>query len=327
MDNLILLNLCLISGIKMIVSTIDEIPQIENPVVTIGIFDGVHKGHKYILKSLMDRARAEGGKSVVITLWPHPRIVLNKDIWNFRLLHSQEEKIHHLGRLGLDHYITIPFDEQLASMRACDFVKEYLVDRLDASRLMLGYDNSFGRDRQGSPEGLAECARRSGLIVEKLDEFRQFEENISSSSIRRALLEGDLEKASGMLDYDYYLEGKVNTGNRLGRKLGYPTANINPQSAYKLIPRDGVYAVYIEFEEKKYPAMLNVGVRPTIDSANPVKVIEAHLFDADIDLYDREVVIHFLKRVRDEKKFDGLEQLKLQLQEDEAKIRAYFSGN
>ncbi len=311
----------------MIVSNIDEIPGIENPVATIGIFDGVHKGHKYILQSLIERAREEGGSSVVITLWPHPRIVLNKDLWNFRLLHSQEEKIHHLGRLGLDHYITIPFDEKLASMRACDFVKEYLVSRLNASRLILGYDNSFGRDRQGSPQGLAECARRSGLVVEKLDEFRQFEENISSSTIRRALLEGDLEKASGMLDYNYYLEGTVMTGNRLGRQLGYPTANINPHSPYKLIPRDGVYAVHIEFEEKNYPAMLNVGVRPTIDSANPVKVIEAHLFDVDIDLYDKEVVIHFLNRVREEKKFESLEQLKSQLQEDETKIRAYFSGN
>ncbi len=311
----------------MKVYSINDNPYIIKPVVTIGIFDGVHKGHKYILQSLIARAREVGGKSVVITLWPHPRIVLDKDLWNFRLLHSQEEKIHHLSKLGLDYYITIPFDVTLASMSACEFVDEYLVDKLHVYRLILGYDNTFGKDRQGNPSGLAACAERSGLIVEKLDEFRETERNISSTSVRNALLEGDLDAARRMLDYDYYIEGKVVTGNRLGRQIGYPTANIHPQSAYKLIPHDGVYAVHIEYKNVLYPAMLNVGVRPTIDSANPVKTIEAHLFDVDIDLYDEEIVIHFRKRIRDEKKFSSVEGLKRQLQQDEQVIRTYLSGN
>ncbi|MEX0986798.1 MAG: riboflavin biosynthesis protein RibF [Bacteroidales bacterium] len=310
----------------MKVYTIDDLPQINNPVVTIGIFDGVHKGHKYILQTLISKARECGGESVVITLWPHPRIVLDKDVWNFRLLHSREEKIHHLSKLGLDHYITIPFDKKLATMSACEFVKEYLVEKLHVSRLLLGYDNSFGRDRQDNPNGLSDCAGKAGLIVEKLDEFKLAELNISSTSVRNALLEGDLEKTRMMLDYDYYLEGTVVQGNQLGRELGYPTANVNPQSAYKLIPKDGVYAVHVELEDTLYPAMLNVGVRPTIDSANPVKVIEAHLFDVDFDLYDREVVIHFRKRMRDEIKFPTLAGLREQLQQDEAIIRAYLSG-
>jgi len=311
----------------MKVYTINDNPYINKPVVTIGIFDGVHKGHKYILKSLIERARETGGKSVVITLWPHPRIVLDKDMWNFKLLHSQEEKIHHLSKLGLDYYIVIPFNTELASMAACDFVQQYLVDKLHVSRLILGYDNTFGRDRQGSPDSLASCAERSGLIVEKLDELKLSEVNISSTTVRNALLEGNLEASRELLDYDYYLEGTVIMGNQLGRKLGYPTANINPQSAYKLIPRDGVYAVHIEYKNVLYPGMLNVGIRPTIDSANPVKVIEAHLFDQDIDLYDQEVVIHFRKRIRDEKKFPNLEGLKQQLQEDEREIKTYFSSN
>jgi riboflavin kinase/FMN adenylyltransferase len=312
------------SGMK--VYSINDNPYIIKPVVTIGIFDGVHKGHKYILQSLIARAREVGGKSVVITLWPHPRIVLDKDMWNFRLLHSQEEKIHHLSKLGLDYYITIPFDKSLAAMSACEFVQEYLVDRLHVSRLILGYDNTFGKDRQGNPTGLAACAERSGLIVEKLDEFRESELNISSTSVRNALLEGNLEAAREMLDYDYYIEGRVVTGNRLGRQIGYPTANIHPQSAYKLIPHDGVYAVHIEHKNFLYPGMLNVGLRPTIDSANPVKTIEAHLFDVDIDLYDEEIVIHFRKRIRDEKKFPSVEALKRQLHKDEREIRAYFTG-
>ena len=308
----------------MKVCSIHDHPEIRKPVVTIGIFDGVHKGHKYILQSLVARARELGGESVVITLWPHPRIVLDKDVWNFRLLHSQEEKIHHLGKLGLDHHITVPFTRELASMSACEFVQEYLVNRLHASHLILGYDNSFGKDRQGDPNGLAACAEKSGMVVEKLEEFSESGLNISSTSVRNALLRGDLEEARSMLDYDYYIEGRVITGNRLGRQLGYPTANIHPQSAYKLIPHDGVYAVHIEHKEQMYPAMLNVGVRPTIDSANPVKTIEAHLFDVDMDMYDEEVVIHFRKRIRDERKFDTVERLKMQLRQDELEIRAFF---
>jgi riboflavin kinase / FMN adenylyltransferase len=309
----------------MEVYTINDKPKIINPVVTIGIFDGVHRGHQYILQSLVSKAKETGGKSVVITLWPHPRIVLNKDVWNFRLIHSQEEKMHHLSKLGIDYCVIIPFDEELASTSACDFAKKYLVDQLGAKRLVLGYDNAFGKDRQGSPGGLADCARSSGLIVEKLDEFKLKELNISSTLVRKALLEGDLEVARKMLDYDYYMEGKVVMGNQLGRELGYPTANILPQSAYKLIPRDGVYAVHVQHKKLFYPAMLNVGVRPTIDSANPVKTIEAHLFDTDIDLYDEDVVIYFRKRIRDEIRFPNLAALKAQLQQDEINIRAYLS--
>ncbi len=311
----------------MIVSSIENLPEIEKPVVTIGIFDGVHKGHRYILTSLVNKAREMGGKSVVLSLWPHPRIVLDRDLWDFRLLHSQQEKIHHLEKLGLDYYITIPFNKELASRSACDFVKEYLLERLGAVKLILGYDNALGKDRQGSANSLAGCARQSGLIVEKLDEYRENGGNISSTSIRKALLEGDLVQAGQMLDYDYYLEGTVVMGNQLGRKIGYPTANIHPQTPYKLIPRDGVYAVHIEIQGQLYPAMLNIGVRPTLDSANPVKVIEAHLFDVDFDLYDQDIVIHFRKRIRDEKKFINMEALKMQLREDEGLIRAFLKGN
>jgi riboflavin kinase / FMN adenylyltransferase len=312
------------TGMK--VYNINDNPNIHHPVATIGIFDGVHKGHKYILQSLITKARDAGGSSVVITLWPHPRIVLDRDVWNFRLIHSQEEKIHHLSKLGLDYYIVIPFDKALASMSACEFVEKYLVGKLNVVKLILGYDNTFGKDRKGNPRGLAACAKKSGLIVEKLDEFKLSELNISSTSVRQSLLEGDLETARQMLDYDYYLEGTVVMGNQLGRNIGYPTANINPQSAYKLIPRDGVYAVHIEYDNILYPAMLNIGVRPTLDSANPVKIIEAHLFDVDIDLYDMEVVIHFRKRIRDEIRFPNLNALKMQLQRDEVLIRRILSG-
>lgn len=311
----------------MKVYSIEDRPVIEDSVATIGIFDGVHRGHKYILNALIEGARKSGGQSVVISLWPHPRIVLSKESSDFRLLHSAQEKILHLEKLGIDNYVVIPFDQHLASMRACDFSSEYLVKRLKVKRLLLGYDNSFGKDRIGNPNTLAECAAKEGLIVDKLDEFKPLDINISSTSIRNALLAGDLELAARMLDYPYYLAGEVVRGDQLGRKLGYPTANVNPHTAYKLIPRGGVYAVEVEYQNRRYPGMLNIGIRPTIDSPAPVKTIEAHLFDVDIDLYDEKVVIHFLKRIRDEQRFPNLEALKVQLSRDEAQIKAYFQAN
>ncbi|HKK61414.1 MAG TPA: bifunctional riboflavin kinase/FAD synthetase [Bacteroidales bacterium] len=309
----------------MQVYNIIDKPKITNPVVTIGIFDGVHKGHKYILNKLISRAKEVDGKSVVISLWPHPRIVLNRDMWNFRLLQTHDEKIHHLSKLGLDYYVSVPFDKELASMNACDFVQEYLIDKLQVTRLLLGYDNAFGRDRQGNPDGFLLCAKKSGLTVEKLDEYRAANGIISSTSVREALLIGDLPLAKKMLEYDYYLKGEVIQGNQLGRKIGYPTANINPQSPYKLIPRDGVYAIHVEHDNVFYKGMLNIGLRPTIDSANPVKTIEAHLFDVEMDLYEKEVTIHFRKRIRDEQKFNGIVDLKDQLVKDEQTARSVLN--
>jgi riboflavin kinase/FMN adenylyltransferase len=310
----------------MEVFDITDGPKIEKPVATIGIFDGVHRGHKYILNSLISKAKEHGGKSVVISLWPHPRIVLNKDVWNFRLLHSPQEKAYHLGMLGLDYYVVVPFNEELAAKHACEFVDEYLIKQLNISKLILGYDNTFGRDKQGSYNGLEASARRMGLEVERLDEYRPADLNISSTAVRQALLNGGLELGKTMLDYDYYLAGEVIMGNQLGRKLGFPTANVNPQSAYKLIPKDGVYAVFVEYKGEKYPAMLNVGVRPTLDSASSVKIIEAHIFDFDLDIYGEDVIIHFIKRMRDEMKFPGMDALRKQLEKDAVNIRRYLSS-
>lgn len=309
----------------MRVISIDEKIDIENPVVTIGIFDGVHKGHQYILNKLISRAKELNGQSVVVTLWPHPRIVLNKDVWNFRLLHSQEEKIKHLEKMGIDYLMIVPFSTDLASLNACEFVHAYLIDKLNVSTLMIGYDNRFGKDRKGDLDGLTDCSGKYGFKIEKIDEFRNSIENVSSTSIRKALLDGDLNDAREMLDYVYYLSGTVIQGNHLGRQMGYPTANINPHSAYKLIPRDGVYAARIEVCGEIHNGMMNIGVRPTLDSANPVKIIEVHLFDFSTDIYDEEIVVYFDQRIRDEKRFDGLESLRKQLMLDEVEIRSFYS--
>lgn len=304
----------------MKVSLIDDIDKIENPVVTIGIFDGVHRGHRFILDHLVRRAGEIGGESTVVTLWPHPRIVLNKDVWNFKLLHTFDEKIEHLAKCGIERLVRIPFTREVSSLSACNFVEHYLVNRLDLHTLILGYDNRFGQDRKGDPEGLVTCAEKNKFAIEKLPELDNGQKRINSTAIRKNLLEGDLLLAREMLGYDYYLTGSVVTGKKLGRDIGFPTANIHPSDPYKLIPLDGVYAVFVEVDGAVYNGMLNIGYRPTIDSASPVKTIEVHIIDFNGDLYEKKVTLTFIERVRDEMKFSGLESLKTQLYDDKRQI-------
>lgn len=304
----------------MKVWSIDESFTLKKPVVTIGIFDGVHAGHRYILDHLKAEAASYGGESVVVTLWPHPRIVLNKDLQNFKLLHTKEEKIRELAKNDIDHLVMVPFSHEIAALSACDFVQQYLVDKLGVEVMLVGYDNRFGKDREGDPEGLKMCAEKNAYRIVKLSEHDGGQGRVSSTTIREAILMGDLEMAGQMLGYHYYLSGTIVEGNHIGRKMGFPTANIHPMDPYKLIPMNGVYAIRTELRGKLYNGMLNIGFRPTIDSAMAVKTIEAHLFDVSGDFYDEEVVIHFVKRVRDEMKFSGLDALKKQLEIDKVTV-------
>ena len=305
----------------MKVWNIDDSFLLKRPVATIGIFDGVHSGHRFILDHLKNQAEAHGGETVVVTLWPHPRIVLNKELHNFKLLHTREEKILEMERYGIDHLVIVPFDSEIASLTACDFVQEYLVNRLGVEVLLVGYDNRFGKDRKGDPEGLEMCAEKNKYRIEKLPEFQSEQGTVSSSKIRESILKGNLVSARKMLGYHYYLAGSIVEGNHIGRQMGFPTANIHPQDPYKLIPMNGVYAIRCELRGETFNGMLNIGFRPTIDSAMAVKTIEAHLFGVTGDFYDEEVVIHFVKRVRDEMKFSGLDALKQQLHKDKAIIQ------
>jgi riboflavin kinase / FMN adenylyltransferase len=294
---------------------------LNRPVVTIGIFDGVHKGHQFILDHLKKYAAIHGGESVVLTLWPHPRIVLSKDIQNFKLLHTRQEKIMEMERHGIDHLVFIPFDSEIASHTACEFVQKYLVNKLKLEVLLVGYDNRFGKDRRGDPEGLRMCAEKNRFLIEKLPEFHSEQGSVSSTAIRESILKGDLDSAVSMLGYHYYLSGVIVEGNHVGRQMGFPTANIHPHDPNKLIPMNGVYAIRAELRGETYNGMLNIGFRPTIDSAMDVKTIEAHLFDVTGDFYEEEVMIHFVKRVRDEMKFSGLDALKKQLQKDKVTVQ------
>lgn len=300
---------------------IDDSFSLKRPVATIGIFDGVHMGHRFILDHLKAQAEAHGGETVVVTLWPHPRIVLHKELHEFKLLHTRQEKIREMEGNGIDHLVVVPFDKEIASLTACDFVQRYLVERLGVEVLLLGYDNRFGMDRKGDPDGLRMCAEKNKFRIEKLPEYQSSYGTVSSSNIRDSILKGDLESAANMLGYHYYVSGTIVEGNHIGRKMGFPTANIHPLDPNKLIPMNGVYAIRVELRGETYKGMLNIGFRPTIDSAMAVKTVEAHLFDASGDFYDEEVVIHFVKRVRDEMRFSGLEALKQQLQKDKITVQ------
>ena len=305
----------------MKVSSIDEPFHVRRPVVTIGIFDGVHTGHQFILDRLKEEAGRHGGESTVVTLWPHPRIVLNKDVWNYKLLHTREEKIRELDRRGVNRLIFVPFTREIASLSACEFVKKFLLDRIGAEVLMMGYDNRLGRDRKGGAEELEECAGEYGFTIIRLPERSNGHDRVNSTVIRNAIEKGELEKAERLLGYHYYMSGTIVEGNRIGRKIGFPTANVHPGDPHKLIPRKGVYAVKVELKGQTLNGMLNIGWRPTLDSASEVKTIETHIFDATGNLYGEQVVIHFIQRIRDEMKFKSPDELKGQLEKDKLVVK------
>ncbi len=310
----------------MKVNQVDESFTATRPVVTIGIFDGVHTGHQFILDRLREEARDHRGESTVVTLWPHPRIVLNKDIRDFRLLHSQEEKIRELGRRGIDRLVIVPFDREVAALSACDFVVKYLVERIGVEVLVMGYDNKFGHQRKGDAEQLARCGGTHHFRIVQLPELAG-EGKVNSTIIRNALEHGQLEKARNLLGYHYYLTGNIVGGKRIGRMYGFPTANVEPQDPCKLIPMEGVYAVRVELKGNTHKGMLNIGYRPTFDTTPVLKTIETHIFDASGDFYGEQVVIHFVQRIRDEMKFSGIDELKRQLDRDRIRADKILEGD
>jgi riboflavin kinase/FMN adenylyltransferase len=301
--------------------------KVANPVVTIGIFDGVHQGHHFVLDQMTQAAIAAYGESVVVTLWPHPRLVLNRDTENLRYLSSLEEKILLMEQAGIDHFVIIPFTPEFAKLESCMFVKEYLIDKIGIKQLIVGYNHKFGKNREGDFEMLQLCTRLYNFGIEQIDSKNVNGVKISSSLIRELLNSGNLSLANEYLGYDYFLRGKVVGGNRIGRKIGFPTANVLPDDPHKLIPRDGVYAVHLEINGSLFPGMLNIGFRPTIESGMPIKTVEVNLFDFKENLYGQTVFLHFRNRIRDEKKFSGIEQLREQLVIDREIARELLKDN
>ena len=300
---------------------IDSFKALKLGVTTIGIFDGVHIGHKKILKSIVDKAKEIGAESVVVTFWPHPRLVLANDT-SLKLLNTIEEKIKLIETSGVNHLIIIPFTKEFSAMSADNFSKHYLAEKIGTKQLYIGYDHRFGRNKEGGFDYLKANAHLYGFEVQEIS--RQDIDNlaVSSTRIREAIEVGDVTLANELLGHSYSLEGKVVQGRQLGRQLGFPTANISIVSENKILPKFGVYAVKLEFENNQYWGMLNIGIKPTFGDLAPT--IEVNIFDFQEDIYNKELCVHFVQRIRDEQKFASIEHLKEQLKHDkEACLRIF----
>ncbi len=297
------------------------------PVVTIGVFDGVHRGHYRLLWQLVEKAAEVGGESVVLTLWPHPRLVLNKDADKLLLLNTLDEKKILLEKKHIDHLVVLPFNREVSNMSACEFIESVLVEKIGVHRLLIGHDHAFGKGREGGFDDLKSCSIRYNFQVERLGAEMEGPVKISSSIIRNALLEGRLQEANDYLGYQYFLKGHVTGGRRIGKKLGFPTANIEVSDPYKLIPCDGVYAIRATVNGKWHNGMLNIGYRPTVDSHGHHKSIEAHLFNFQDDIYDQNIMVHFVERIRDEKKFAGVDELTEQLHKDKERAKKILGNS
>ncbi|WP_298493088.1 bifunctional riboflavin kinase/FAD synthetase [uncultured Algibacter sp.] len=292
-------------------------------VVTIGTFDGVHIGHQKIIKRLINTGKAEGLQSVILTFFPHPRMVLQKDS-NIKLINTIDERHDILKDLGVEFLIIKKFTHEFSRLSAEDFVKEILVEKLNAKKVIIGYDHRFGRNRNADINDLKAYGDTYGFDVEEISVQDINDVAVSSTKIRTALIDGDVQKANAYLGHPFMLTGKVTKGRGLGKKLGFPTANIEVKEAYKLIPKQGSYIVQSTINNKKVYGMMNIGFNPTVNGET--QTIEVHFFDYDEDIYEANLKIELLERIRDEEKFESVEALKIQLANDKDTALAFISN-
>jgi len=296
--------------------------RLSNAVVTSGTFDGVHKGHQKILKRVVEVAKKVGGESVLITFWPHPRMVLNNDPGFLKLINTMNEKQQILRSLGIDHLVLIPFTKEFAQTTSEEFIQKILVESIGTKKLIIGYNHRFGKNREGSFENLIKDAPKYGFEVEEIPKHEIDHIGISSTIIRKSLSVGNITRAQKYLGRPFSLTGVIIHGDKLGSKLGFPTANIQVEEAYKLIPADGVYAVRVLLEGITYRGMLNIGYRPTVKGND--KRMEVNIFDFKRKIYGKMVTISFVKRIRKEKSFNSIKYLSEQLKSDKKEILSIF---
>ena len=297
-----------------IYKSIDEYNESKNSVVTIGTFDGIHKGHQKIFNKLITASKQSDLSSVVLTFFPHPRIILNK-YNDIKMIDTLDEKIDHLEKIGIDHLVIHPFDKKFSLLSADQFIKEYLVEKLKLKHIIIGYDHRFGKGREASVTELKEYSREFNFVVDEIDAQEIEKIAISSTKIRNSINEGDLKTTKIYLGRFFSLTGKVVKGDGLGKQIDYPTANISIEEDYKIIPKDGVYYIKTTIDNNLYNGMMNIGHRPTIGTKE--KSIEVNLFNFNTDIYDRVVSIDVVEKIRDEKKFASIEALKTQLAKDQ----------
>ncbi|MDT7831411.1 bifunctional riboflavin kinase/FAD synthetase [Flavobacteriaceae bacterium S356] len=307
-----------------IIHDVSSFHSTNRTIVTIGTFDGVHVGHQKILERLISDAKKQGKKSVLLTFFPHPRMVLQKDM-KIELINTIDEKALLLQNMGLDYLIIHPFSKEFSRLTALDFVRDILVNQLKTSKLVIGYDHHFGKNREGNIDQLREYSPLYDFDIEEISAQDIDNVSISSTKIRKALHEGNLKTANRFLGYHFTINGIVVNGKQLGGKIGFPTANINVEEPYKLIPKTGVYVVRSLIQGVFVNGMMNIGYRPTVDGKH--QTIEVHFFDFNQDLYDQKLTIELLYFLREEQKFDSVEDLIVQLKKDKESSFQFLENN
>ncbi|MEP7372818.1 MAG: bifunctional riboflavin kinase/FAD synthetase [Chitinophagaceae bacterium] len=295
---------------------IERLPLFKNAVITIGTFDGVHMGHRQIIDNLKQEARAIDGETVIITFHPHPRKVISSTILGIRLINTLEEKIQLLEDLGIDHLAVVPFTDAFANQQAEDYVKQFLVEKFHPHTVIIGYDHRFGKERKGDYVLLEKLAPVFNYQLKEIPKHVLDEIGISSTRIREALLNGKIEIADRLLGYEFFFSGTVVHGDKLGRKLGYPTANLKIADEEKIIPGNGIYAVYASPHgfNHRLKGMMSIGFRPTVDGKK--RVVEVNLFDFNEEIYDQPLKVYVKKYLREEIKFNSLDELVKQIDQD-----------
>jgi riboflavin kinase/FMN adenylyltransferase len=323
---------------------LSEFTKLNNAVVTIGTFDGVHFGHQKIIRQLVAKAKADHGESVILTFFPHPRLIIDPENQDLKMINTINEKAEILKSLGVDHLIITPFTRDFSNQLPADYIKNILVDHIGTKHIIIGYDHRFGKDRTGTLTELKAAGIHFGFTVEEIMEQDIHDVAVSSTKIRQALLAGDVGLASDYLGYAFPIFGRVIKGDKIGRTIGFPTANIFVEETYKLIPGDGIYAVTIEMNAvhnteqresgnrlltpdsglRTFKGMAYIGQRPTINGMT--RNIEVNIFDFNQEIYGQDIKMNFLKFLRHDVKFTGLEALKIQLHQDKEDTLAYFSS-
>ena len=300
-----------------------EFKKLENAVVTIGTFDGVHYGHQKIVNRLCELARATGGESVILTFFPHPRLILDPENQNLKMINTIKQKAEMLEKLGVDHLIITPFTRDFSNLSPQEYIEDVLINTIGMKQIIVGYDHRFGKDRKGGMPELEAFADKHCFQIELIREQDINDVAVSSTKIRLALLEGDVALAATYLGYHFSIEGRVIKGDKIGRTIGFPTANIFLEESYKIIPSDGIYAVTVTMDEGTFQGMAYIGQRPTINGMT--RNIEVNIFEFNKEIYGQTIEMKFLEFLRHDVKFTGLEALKEQLHQDKKDTLAYFS--
>ncbi|MFD1258438.1 bifunctional riboflavin kinase/FAD synthetase [Mucilaginibacter terrae] len=303
---------------------IDDFTPLNNAVVTIGTFDGVHQGHRQIIAGIKELARQTGGETVILTFFPHPRMIIHPENQDLKLITTIQERAALLEELGVDHLIITPFSRDFSNQTAEAYIRDVLVNRIGTRKIIIGYDHRFGKDRAGGLADLLKAAPIYGFEVIEIPEQDINHVAVSSTCIRQALSRADIEQANAFLGYPFFITGKVIRGNQIGRQIGYPTANLLVEESYKLIPGDGIFAASVQLGSETFQGMAYIGHRPTINGMT--RNIEVNLFDFSRDIYNQSLQMNFLNFVRHDVKFSSLEGLKEQLAQDRIEVLKLLNG-